>query len=128
MDEKTATKRGVTAVENAYTTILGHPTGRLLLQREGFPLDWDRVFAACAANRVAIELNANCRRLDLDWRLIRRAKETGCMFSIGPDAHTVEGIDDVRYGIGIARKGWLEAGDLLNTLTRVQLLKWKQGK
>lgn len=127
MDETTATERVVTAIEDPYTTILGHPTGRLLLRRKGFPLNWERVFEACAANRVALEINANCRRLDLDWRLVRRAKDKGCMFSIGPDAHSIEGIDDTRYGLGIARKGWLEADDLLNTLSRDALLKWKKG-
>lgn len=127
MDEDVATVRVVRAIENPHTTILGHPTGRLLLQRKGFPLNWDAVFEACAANRVALEINANCRRLDLDWRLVRRAKEKGCMFSIGPDAHRAESIDDARYGVGIARKGWLGPEDLLNTLSVDELLTWKKG-
>jgi len=127
MTEKDATARLVKAIEDPHTTILGHPTGRLLLQREGYSLKWETVFDACAENRVAIEINANPRRLDLDWRRIRHAKDRGCMFSIGPDAHTVTGLDDVRWGIGIARKGWLEKGDLLNSLTAKQFVGWKQG-
>ena len=117
--------RGATAIENPHTTILGHPTGRLLLAREGYPLDWEKVFDTCAANRVAIEINANCHRLDLDWRQAKRAKERGVKLCIGPDAHSVEGLDDVMYGLGIARKGWLEPGDLLNCMTAEELLAWR---
>jgi DNA polymerase (family X) len=124
MDEDEATDRIVKAVEHPETNILGHPTGRLLLQREGYPLNYERVFDACAANQVAIEINANCRRLDLDWRHVRRAKERGVMLCISPDAHRIPGLDDVQYGVGIARKGWLEPADLLNTMTAAQLLKW----
>lgn len=127
MDEATATKRVVAAIENPYTTIIGHPTGRLLLQREGFPLNWDTIFEACAANRVALEINAHPRRLDLDWRLIRRAKEAGCMFSIGPDAHSVAGFKVMRYGIGSARKGWLTKNDIINCLDVDTFKAWKRG-
>jgi DNA polymerase (family 10) len=127
MTEAQATDRVIKAVENPYTTILGHPTGRLLLKREGYPLNWDAVFEACAAHRVAIEINAHPRRLDLDWRLVRRAKAKGVAISIGPDAHSVEGLDVMRYGLGIARKGWLEKADVLNTLTADQFLAWKNG-
>lgn len=117
MSEKEATKRVVTAAENPYTTILGHPTGRLLLARAGYPLDYEKLFDACAANAVAIEINANCHRLDLDWRYVRRAKEKGVKLSIGPDAHGVSGLDNMVYGVGMARKGWLEADDVLNTMS-----------
>lgn len=127
MTEAAATKRVIKAIENPYTTILGHPTARLLLQREGYPLDWDAVFAACAACRVAIEINAHPRRLDLDWRLMRRAKEVGCTFSIGPDAHSVDGFDVMRYGIGVARKGGLTKNDVLNSLGADAILAWKRG-
>lgn len=116
MPEDEATKRVIKAVENPYTTILGHPTGRLLLARAGYPLDFEKLFDACAANGVAIEINANCHRLDLDWRHVRRAKEKGVKLSIGPDAHAVKGLDNMIYGVGIARKGWLEAGDVLNAM------------
>ena len=125
MTQAEATKRVVRAIENPYTTILAHPTSRLLLSRKGYPLDFDAVFEACAAHNVAIEINANCRRLDLDWRLVRKAKERGLKFSIAPDAHSVEGLDDMIYGIGIARKGWLEPGDVLNTMTAAEFLAWR---
>ncbi|GMU90968.1 MAG: DNA polymerase/3'-5' exonuclease PolX [Candidatus Hydrogenedentota bacterium] len=125
MSEADATRRVVKAIENSYTTILGHPTGRLLLMREGYPLDYEKVFDAAVANRVAIEINANPHRLDLDWRYIKRARDKGVMFSIGPDAHSVEGIADVQFGVGIARKGWLAPEHLLNAMTAQQLLAWK---
>lgn len=128
MDEKEATTRIVKAVENPHTNILGHPTGRLLLARPGYPLDYDKVFDACRANRVAIEINSNCKRLDLDWRHMKRAKQRGLKFAICPDAHAIEGLDDVEYGLGIARKGWLEAGDVLNCMIAEELLQWCHGK
>ncbi|MBI4559307.1 MAG: DNA polymerase/3'-5' exonuclease PolX [Candidatus Hydrogenedentes bacterium] len=126
MTETQATRRVVKAVENPLTTILGHPTGRLLLSRQGYPLNFDTVFDACAANQVAIEINANTYRMDLDWRHIKPAKGKGLKFCIGPDAHNVEGMDDVQYGLGIARKGWLEAGDLLNCMTVEEFLAWRK--
>lgn len=126
MNEADATQRIVKAVENPHTTILGHPTGRLLLSRKGYPLDYDKVFDACSANNVAIEINANCRRLDLDWRYVRRAKERGLKLCIGPDAHSTGGMDDMKYGVGIARKGWLEPADLLNCMSLDEFFSWKQ--
>jgi DNA polymerase (family X) len=126
MDEAEATRRVVKAVENPYTAILGHPTGRLLLSRPGYPLDMAALMDACLANRVAIEINANPRRLDLDWRHVRRAGEKGVKLVIGPDAHSVEGLDDVRYGVGIARKGGLGPGDLLNCMTAEEVLAWRR--
>ncbi len=127
MTEAEATKRVVKAVENPYTTILGHPTGRLLLTRKGFPLNYEKVFDTCLANRVAVEINANCHRLDLDWRHVHRAKDRGVMLVIGPDAHSVDGIADMEYGVGIARKGWLEPENLLNCMTLAAFKKWKKG-
>ena len=126
MNEAEATKRVVTAVENPYTTILGHPTGRLLLARKGFPLNYDTLFDACVANNVAIEINANCKRLDLDWRYVRRARDRGIKLSIGPDAHSTGGIEDMIYGVGIARKGWLEPADLLNCMTVDEFFAWRK--
>lgn len=128
MSESQATKRLLAAIGNPYTAILGHPTGRLLLSRDGYPLDFDAVFDACAEHRVAIEINANPHRLDLDWRNIRKARERGIVFCIGPDAHSVEGIEDVAYGLGIARKGWLEKDALLNCMTTEELLEWLQSR
>jgi DNA polymerase (family 10) len=124
MTEAEATKRVVKAIESPYATVLGHCTGRLLLQRDGFPLNYEKVFDACVANDVAVEINANPHRLDIDWRYIRKGKDKGVKFSIGPDAHAVEGMDDVRYGVGIARKGWLEKGDILNCMTLEEFLAW----
>ena len=126
MEQDEATKRVVRAVENPYTTILGHPTGRLLLQRTGFPLDFEKVFDACTANTVAIEINASCHRLDLDWRLVRRARDKGVMLCIGPDAHSTEQIDNIAYGIGIARKGGLGPGDVLNSMSVTEFLAWRK--
>jgi DNA polymerase (family 10) len=124
MNEEDATNRLIKAVENPYTSILGHPTGRLLLQRQGFPLKYDKLFDACAANRVAVEINANCRRLDLDWRYVRQARDKGVKLCISPDAHSTGAIDYMQYGIGIARKGWLTDEDLLNSLNAEALIKW----
>jgi len=124
MNEEDATNRLIKAVENPYTCILGHPTGRLLLQRKGFPLRYDKLFDACVANNVAVEINANCRRLDLDWRYVRQAKEKGVKLCISPDAHSTGAIDFMKYGIGIARKGWLSNDDLLNSLSADDFLAW----
>ena len=114
MAEEKATARLIKAIENPFTTILGHPTGRLLLSREGYPIDHKKVIDACAANRVAIELNANPYRLDLDWSWIPYAREHGVLISINPDAHSTTGIKDIRYGIMAARKGGLDTEGCLN--------------
>ncbi len=116
MDEAKATQRLLKAIENPYTTILGHPTGRLLLSRPGYPIDHRAVIDACAANGVAIELNANPHRLDLDWSWIPYALEKGVLIAINPDAHSKEGIHHIRYGLVSARKGGLTAKGCLNVL------------
>ena len=115
MDEQKATERILKAVENPFTSILGHPTGRLLLSRKGYPLDHKKIIDACAANRVAIEINANPYRLDLDWEWIPYAIEKGVLLSINPDAHSKEGIKDIRFGVLAARKGGLFVEACLNT-------------
>jgi DNA polymerase (family 10) len=114
MDKEKATRRLLKAIENPYTSILGHPTGRLLLSRPGYPIDHQQVIDACAANQVAIEINANPYRLDLDWQWIPYALEKGVLLSINPDAHSREGIHDIRYGTLAARKGGLTATLCLN--------------
>ncbi|MGJ1285536.1 helix-hairpin-helix domain-containing protein [Sphingobacterium spiritivorum] len=114
MDEEKATDRLIKAIENPYTTILGHPTGRLLLSRSGYPLDFKKIIDACAANQVVIEINANPLRLDLDWRWHRYAIEKGVLLSINPDAHRTEGLLDMHYGIYVARKGGVSAENCLN--------------
>lgn len=114
MDKEKATTRLIKAIENPYTTILGHPTGRLLLSRKGYDIDYQKVIDACAANRVAIEINANPLRLDLDWRWCQYAISKGVLLSINPDAHRVEGFKDTEYGVLIARKGGVTKNDCLN--------------
>ncbi|MGK6352694.1 helix-hairpin-helix domain-containing protein [Parapedobacter sp. DT-150] len=121
MDIEKATNRLVRAIENPYTTILGHPTGRLLLSRSGYPIDYQRVIDACAANGVVIEINANPLRLDLDWRWHRYAIENGVMLSINPDAHRNSGFHDMQYGVYVARKGGVTAETCLNTFSVAQL-------
>jgi len=117
MDEEKATSRLIKAIENPYTTILGHPTGRLLLSRNGYPIDYKKVIDACAANNVVIEINANPFRLDLDWRWHQYALDKGVWLSINPDAHRKEGFLDMYYGILVARKGGLYKERCLNALS-----------
>ncbi len=116
MDLARATQRLNTAIENPYTTILGHPTGRLLLRRKGYPIDHQAIIDACAANKVVIEINANPWRLDLDWRWIRYAMEKGVKLSINPDAHEMNGYLDMKYGVLIGRKGGLTADMTFNSM------------
>lgn len=124
MDAEKATKRIITAIENPFTDILGHPTGRLLLGREGYPIDHKKVIEACAANDVVIELNANPQRLDLDWTWIRFATEKNVMISINPDAHSTGQIAFVHYGVNVARKAGLEAKMCLNCRSREEFEGW----
>src|SRR5690606_37921774 len=117
MSRQKATARLIKAIENPYTTILGHPTGRLLLRRDGYPIDHQAIIDACAANEVVIEINANPWRLDLDWRWIHYALEKGVRLSINPDAHEKEAYADMRYGVMVARKGGLTRDMTLNALS-----------
>jgi DNA polymerase (family 10) len=114
MDRTTMTDRVLRALDDPHLTVLGHPTGRLLLSREGYAIDMDAVLAKAAEQHVAVELNADPHRLDIDWRLLPRARELGIPIEIGPDAHSTKGLDTMRLGVGMARKGGLEAGDVLN--------------
>lgn len=117
MTEEKAMSRLLKAIENPYTTILGHPTGRLLLMREGYPIDAKKMIDACAANGVVIEINAHPYRLDLDWRYIDYALNKSVMLSINPDAHHTEGYHDMYYGVCVARKGGLSSSMCLNAFT-----------
>lgn len=128
MDEEKATARLIKAIEHPYTTILGHPTGRLLLSRKGYPIDYKKVIEACAANKVVIEINANPLRLDLDWRWHRYALEKGVLLSVNPDAHRTEGFHDMRYGILTGRKGGLEAMQCLNAFTLQDISQYFSNK
>lgn len=120
MTEEKAMMRLLRAIENPYTTILGHMTGRLLLSRPGYPVNHKTIIDACAANHVAIELNAHPRRLDMDWRWIGYALEKGVLISIDPDAHSTEGYADVRYGALAAQKAILTPDRNLSSFTLQQ--------
>ena len=116
------TRRMLRAIANPYVSIIGHPTGRVLLEREGYALDMDAVIDAAIEHGVCIEINANPSRLDMDWRLVKRARDKGMKIPINPDAHVIAGLGDMRYGIGCARKGWLRASDVLNAMPVDDLL------
>jgi DNA polymerase (family X) len=124
MDIQKATARIMAALENPYTTMLGHPSGRLLLSREAYPLDYEKLIETAAQNKVVIELNANRFRMDIDWRYIPMCREKSVMISVNPDAHQKETITDMRYGIDIARKGGLSKPGLFNGLSRTELESW----
>lgn len=115
MNETQMTDRVLKALEDPHMAILGHPTGRLLLTREPYAIDMEAVMRRAGALGVAVELNADPHRLDLDWRLARSARRHGVQIEIGPDAHSVDGLDNMALGIGMARKGWLGAADVVNT-------------
>jgi DNA polymerase (family 10) len=124
MSEDEATKRIIKAMENPYLTILGHPTGRLLLARDGYPVNMKKIIEAAAKHNIAIALNSHPQRLDIDWREIKYAKEKGVKIAINPDAHNLAGLDDLSYGVGIARKGWLEKQDVLNCMGMEEVEKF----
>jgi len=128
MDEDKATTRLINAIENPFTTILGHPTGRLLLARKGYPIDHKKVIDACAANNVVIELNAHPYRLDIDWRWIDYCMQKNVMISINPDAHETSGLLDMHYGVYTARKGGLTKEYTFNGLTLEEIINWFQKK
>ena len=112
------------AIKNPHTDIVGHPTGRLLLQRDGSDLDMNELIELAAEHNTAIEINANPRRLDLDWRHGNKAKEVGLLSAINPDAHSKRGIDHISYGVRTARKAKFEKQRILNTKSAEELLDW----
>lgn len=122
------TQRMVRAIANPYVDIVGHPTGRLLLNREGYPLDQDAMIDAAAKHGVCIEINAHPSRLDLDWHYLHRARDKGIKIPINPDAHATDGLDVMRYGVNIARKGWLRASDVLNTMDATEVEAFFKGR
>jgi len=124
MDEERATKRLIKAIENPYTTILGHMTGRQLLIRPGYPVNFEKVIDACAANGVVIEINANPYRLDMDWSHIPYALKKGVMISINPDAHSIAEIDNIRWGVAAARKGGLTRDMTWNAMSLAKIEQW----
>jgi len=129
MDKEKATNRLLTAIKNPHTRILGHPTGRLLLSREGYPIDHAAIIDACAENNVIIELNAHPNRLDIDYHWISYCRDKGVLISINPDAHSKEGMHLVRHGVRVARKAWLTPEENLSSYSLEQLKSWiKEGK
>ncbi len=128
LPEAEMTRRIVRAIHNPHVTLLGHPTGRLLLARQGYAVRVEEVIREAAKVGTGIEINANPHRLDLDWRVIRTAREAGVPLFINPDAHAPEGVADYRYGVGIARKGWLTAKDVVNTKGLADMLKYLEAR
>jgi len=128
MNEEKAMMRLLRAIENPYTTILGHMTGRLLLSRPGYPVDHKQVIDACAAQQVVIELNAHPRRLDMDWRWIDYALEKGVLISIDPDAHSVEGFHAIKYGCLAAQKAGLTKEKNLSSFSLKQMEEYLAGR
>ena len=124
MLEEKANQRLLAAIENPYTTILGHMTGRLLLSRKGYPVDHKKIIDACAANKVVIELNAHPRRLDVDWRWIEYALQKGVLISIDPDSHVTGGFSDTRYGVLVAQKGGLTKENNLSSFGLQEMEKF----
>jgi DNA polymerase (family 10) len=121
MDGQAATERLLAAIGNPRLTILGHVSGRLLLSREGYPYDEEKILSALARSGAALEHNANPHRLDPDWGTLKRAARMGIRIAIDPDAHDVDGFDDMRYGIAMARKAWLGPGQILNCMSAEEI-------
>jgi DNA polymerase (family X) len=121
--EAQMTDRIVAAVSNPFTTMLGHPTGRVLLSRDGYPVNLKKVFEACVEHDTWMEINAHPYRLDLDWRQVKTAKEMGVKFVINPDAHSTKEVAYYKYGVNVARKGWLTQDDVMNTRARAAVRK-----
>jgi len=128
MSDDAMTARIIRALRNKYVSILAHPTGRLLLQREAYRLHLDEVLRVAGEEGVVVEINANPHRLDLDWREAMAARARGVRFAVNPDAHHVSGYDDIRYGIGVARKAWLTPKDVINTLPVEKALAVMRGR
>lgn len=124
LPEKEMTDRICRAMQNPHMTFLGHLSGRLLLSRDSYPIDMKRIFDTASKTGVVIEINGQPERLELDWRLCHEAKRRGLKLSIHPDAHSVNGFICVRYALNIARKGWLEKKDILNTMPLAEMEKY----
>jgi DNA polymerase (family X) len=124
MSSAEMTKRIIKGLKNKYVTMLGHPTGRLLLSRDPYPVDMIQIIDAASDYGKIIEINAHPTRLDLDWRLCKYAMEKKVLIAINPDAHTIDGLKDVAYGVGIARKGWLGKKNVLNTAAASHVHKY----
>jgi DNA polymerase (family 10) len=124
MTEEKAMMRLLNAINNPYTSILGHPTGRLLLSRKGYPVNHEAIIEACAENNVVIELNAHPRRLDMDWRYLEAAIEKDVLISIDPDAHAIEGFDDCKYGVLVAQKAGIRPSHNLSSFSLAEMMEF----
>ncbi|MBP5999234.1 MAG: DNA polymerase/3'-5' exonuclease PolX [Sediminibacterium sp.] len=124
MTEEKAMMRLMNAIENPYTSILGHATGRLLLSRKGYPVNHEAIISACAEHNVVIELNAHPRRLDMDWRYIHQAMEQDVLISINPDAHAIDGFEDCKYGVLVAQKAGLTAAQNLSSFSLSEMMEF----
>ncbi len=124
MSEKDMTKRITMALKNKYVTMIGHPTGRLWFERDGYPVNLNEIVDVASDYGKAVELNSHPKRFDLDWHTLKYAKSKGVPVSINPDAHSVDGVEVIKYGIGIARKGWLEPQDVLTTRPYKEVIKF----
>jgi len=124
MSEEEMTKRIIKAITNPNVDILAHPTGRLLLNREGYKVNLTKIIETAKKYNKIIELNCHPQRLDMDWINLKHAKEMGVKIAIGPDAHNIRGIEDMKYGVKTARRGWLEAKDVINTISSKEILKF----
>jgi DNA polymerase (family 10) len=128
MEREAMTDRVLRALDDPHVAILGHPTGRLLLTRDAYAIDLEAVIAKATEVGVAVELNADPHRLDIDWRYCQMARQLGCTIEIGPDAHSPGGLDNMEIGVGVARKGWLEPANVLNTGTADDVLLWARAR
>lgn len=126
LDKTEATRRLIRAMENPFTSAIGHPSGRHLLTRPGYELDMEKITDAAVANQVALEINASPKRLDLDWRYLKDAAHKGVRFIISPDAHRINGLQNVRYGVQLARKGCLSSDHILNCLPSEEFMAWQK--
>jgi len=124
MDKKTMTDRVLKGLSNPVAKVLAHPTGRLLLEREGFELDWDKVFAFCLQHDKALEINAHPSRLDISDTLVHEAVKRGVKLSIGTDSHQKDDMVNMRYGVSLARRGWAEPKNIVNTWNYANILAW----
>ncbi len=124
LDEDSMTARICSAMENEHVTMLGHVTGRLLLKRDGYPVDHARIIDCAAETRTVIELNCSPMRMDMDWRWWKRAREKGVLCSINPDAHSRARLHHIGVGVRLARKGWLRREDVLNTKSLAEMEKF----
>ena len=124
MDRKNMTERIIKGLSNPVARILAHPTGRLLDQREGFELDWERLFAFCLEHNKALEINSHPSRLDLSDTLVREAVKRGVKLSLGTDSHQIEDMINMKYGVSVARRGWAQSKNIINTWNYDRIYSW----